>query len=67
MAIGGPLALLAYIGVLLGAWDDTSGVPVALTALEAAWELLLSTWLLIRGFRPSPALTGPPVAPSRGG
>ncbi len=30
--IGGPLALLAGIGVLLGAWDTTSGLPVALTA-----------------------------------
>ena len=27
--IGGPLALLAGIGVLLGAWDRTSGLPVA--------------------------------------
>jgi hypothetical protein len=60
--IGGPLALLAGIGVLLGAWDITSGLPVALTAPEAIWELSLSVWLLIKGFRPSPILTGQPVA-----
>jgi hypothetical protein len=59
--IGGPLALLAGIGVLLGAWDSTSGLPVALTAPEAIWEFSLSVWLLARGFRPSPILTGPPV------
>ena len=62
--IGGPLALLAGIGVVLGAWDITSGLPVALTAPEAIWEFSLSVWLLARGFRPSPILTGPPVIPS---
>ena len=63
--IGGPLALLAGIGVLLGAWDITSGLPVALTAPEAIWEFSLSVWLLVRGFRPSPILTGQPVIPSQ--
>jgi len=63
--IGGPLALLAGIGVLLGVWDSTSGLPVAMTAPEAIWEFSLSIWLLVRGFRPSPILTGPPVIPSQ--
>ena len=63
--IGGPLALLAGIGVLVGAWDRTSGLPVALTAPEAIWEFSLSVWLLVRGFRPSSILTGPPVVPSK--
>lgn len=57
--IGGPLALLAGIGVLVGAWDMTAGLPVALTAPEAIWELSLSIYLLARGFRPSTILTGP--------
>ncbi len=65
--IGGPLALLAGIGVLLGAWDIRAGLPVALTAPEAIWEFSLSIWLLARGFRPSPILTGPPVVPSKTG
>ena len=60
--VGGPLALLAGIGVLLGAWESTSGLPVALTAPEAIWEFSLSVWLLLKGFRPSPILTGPPVS-----
>jgi hypothetical protein len=63
--IGGPLALLAGIGVMLGAWDRTSGLPVALTAPEAIWEFSLSVWFLAKGFRPSPILTGPPTNPSQ--
>jgi len=61
--IGGPLALLAGIGVLLGA--NPSGLPVALTAPEAIWEFSLSVWFLARGFRPSPVLSGPPVIPNQ--
>ena len=60
--IGGPLAFLGGIGVLLGAWDNPSGPLTALTVLEVIWEFSLSVWLLIRGFRPSPILTGEPVA-----
>jgi hypothetical protein len=59
--VGGPLALLAGTGVLLRAWDMHAALPVACTAPEAFWELSLSVWLLARGFRPSPILTGPPV------
>jgi uncharacterized protein DUF4386 len=61
--IGGPLALLAGTGVLLGAfgWDIHSGLPVLMTGPEAIWEFSLSVWLLAKGFRPSPILTGPPV------
>lgn len=59
--IGGPLAVAAGAGVLLGAWSMTAGLPVALTAPEAIWELSLSLWLLAKGFRPSPVLTGATV------
>lgn len=62
--IGGPLAIVAGVGVLLGAWEMTSGLPVALTAPEALWEFSLSVWLLFLGFRPSPILTGTPVIPT---
>ena len=59
--IGGPLALIAGIGVLLGAWDLHAGLPVALTAPEALWEFSLSIWLLVKGFGESPILTGRPA------
>src|SRR3712207_3277299 len=64
--VGGPLALIAGTGVLLGAWASTSGLPVALTAPEAIWEFSLSIWLLVKGFRPSPILSGAPVIPGTG-
>src|SRR4051794_30414561 len=63
--IGGPLAVLAGVGVLLGVWDMHSGLPVLMTAPEAIWEFSLSVWLLFLGFRPSPILTGEPVIPSQ--
>jgi hypothetical protein len=59
--VGGPLALLAGVGVLLGAWSIHAGLPVALTAPEALWEFSLSVWLLIKGFSPSPILHGQPA------
>jgi hypothetical protein len=59
--VGGPLALAAGVGVLLGVWGMHSGLPVAMTAPEAIWEFSLSVWLLARGFRPSPILTGEPL------
>ena len=62
--VGGPSALIAGTGVLLGVWESTSGLPVALTAPEAIWELSLSLWLLIKGLRPSPILTGTPISPA---
>ena len=59
--VGGPLALCAGTGVLLGAWDSTDALPAAMTAPEAIWEFSLSVWLLVKGFRPSPILTGAAV------
>ena len=56
--VGGPLALLAGTGVLLGLWSIHAGLPVAMTVPEMIWELSLSVWLLVRGFRPSAVLTG---------
>jgi hypothetical protein len=63
---GGPLALVAGIGVLVGAWDIHSGLSVGFTAPEAVWEFSLTVWLLVAGFRPSPILTGPAVEPGSG-
>ena len=63
--IGGPLAVLAGVGVLLGAWDIHDGLPVLMTAPEAIWEFSLSVWLLFLGFRPSPILTGQPIIPTQ--
>jgi hypothetical protein len=60
--IGGPLALVGGVGVLFGTWSDPSTVLFLFTAAEIIWEFSLSIYLLFRGFRPSPILTGTPVA-----
>jgi Domain of unknown function (DUF4386) len=60
--IGGPLALVGGVGVLFGSWTDPSPVLFLFTAAEIIWEFSLSVYLLFRGFRPSPILTGTPVA-----
>jgi hypothetical protein len=52
--IGGPLAVVAGILVLLGIFDTNSLPPVLLTALEFLWEASLSIWLIGKGFTPSP-------------
>jgi len=63
--VGGPLALVGGIGVLLGGWDDPSNVLFLFTVAEIIWEFSLSVYLLVKGFRPSPVLTGQPVVPGR--
>ncbi len=63
--IGGPLALVGGVGVLFGRWEDPSTVLFLFTAAEIVWEFSLSIYLLVRGFRPSPILTGPPVVPDQ--
>lgn len=59
--VGGPLAVAGGVGVLLGGWDDPSGVLFAFTAAEIIWEFSLSIWLLVKGFRPSTVLRGQAV------
>jgi len=59
--VGGPLAVLGGVGVLLDLWADPSTVLFLFTAAEIVWEFSLSIYLLVRGFRPSPVLSGRPV------
>lgn len=48
--VGAPLLLASSVGVLFGAWTQTSTVG-ALAALPiAAWELAFGLWLTFRGF-----------------
>ncbi len=69
--IGGPLSLVGLTGVLFGQWEQTGETQFLFTLGEIAWELSLSFYLIIKGFRPSPILAdeaGIEVdgAPSRG-
>jgi hypothetical protein len=56
--IGAPLLVAGDAFVLLDLIGRTS-TPAALTALPIAlWELSLGVWLVVKGFRPSPILSG---------
>jgi Domain of unknown function (DUF4386) len=54
--IGGPLAFVAGILVVVGAVEQGSGVQDLLTVPEILWEAFLGIYLTVRGFRPSPIL-----------
>jgi hypothetical protein len=56
--IGGPLAFLGGILVLFDAIEPGSGPLFLLTALEIAWEASLGIYLIVKGFKPSPILSG---------
>jgi hypothetical protein len=58
--IGGPLVTASGIAVLFGLYEQAS-VVAAITALpETAWEAMLGTWLIVKGFNPSSAILSEP-------
>jgi hypothetical protein len=52
------LGFVAAVLVLFGATHSMSTVQVVLNLPIAANELVLAIWLIVKGFRPSPAATG---------
>jgi hypothetical protein len=62
--VGGPLAFLAGVLVLLGAGDTQSGPLFLLTIPEIVWEAFIAIYCTRKGFRPSPVLAG--LEPSTG-
>jgi hypothetical protein len=55
--IGGPLSLVGLVFVLFGAWDQDAPPQFLFTLGEIIWELGLSIYLIVKGFRPSPITT----------
>jgi hypothetical protein len=51
--IGGPLLLASDIAILFGAYKQTAGISGVLTVPEAAWELSLGIYLIVKGFKTS--------------
>ena len=52
--IGGPLLIVAFVGVLFGAFEQVS-LPAAIATIpEFLWELSLGIYLIVKGFQPSP-------------
>jgi hypothetical protein len=58
--IGGPLSLVGLTFVLFGQWEQEGEMQFLFTLGEIAWELSLSFYLIIKGFRPSPILGNSP-------
>jgi hypothetical protein len=56
--VGAPLLFAANIATLFGHNEQSSGVTMLATLPIAAWELSVGTWMLVRGFRPSPVTAG---------
>jgi len=56
--VGGPLAFVGGVLILFDVIQPLSSAIFAFTALEIAWELSITTYTLLKGFRPSPALQG---------
>ena len=55
--IGGPLLLVAFVGVLFGVFEQVS-LPAAIATIpEFLWELSIGVYLVVKGFQPSPITT----------
>lgn len=50
--VGGPLAFLGGVLVLFGVLEQMSAGLFALTALEIVWELSITFYPIVKGFRP---------------
>ena len=56
--VGGPLAFVGGVLVLFDALKPMSAGLFALTVLEIAWELSITIYPIVKGFRPSALLEG---------
>ena len=52
--IGAPLLFAANSATLFGHNEQTSAISMLATLPIAAWELSVGTWMLVKGFKPSP-------------
>ena len=54
----GSLIFGSGTAVLFGAYEDLSTTGVVAAAPVFAWEVSVAVWMIVKGFRPSPVLTG---------
>jgi Domain of unknown function (DUF4386) len=57
--VAGSLATASAVAELFGLYQQVSGPATVLVFPEALWEASLGVWLAVKGFRPSPILSGP--------
>jgi hypothetical protein len=58
--VGGPLIFASSIAVLFGAYEQ-DGAHAILSLPEAIFEAAFAIYLIVKGFRPSPVLSGAPA------
>ncbi len=56
--IGGPLLIIAGVLVIFDVLEASGPVQGVMTIPEALWELSLGIYLVVKGFRPTPTLSG---------
>ncbi|TCO13149.1 uncharacterized protein DUF4386 [Kribbella steppae] len=56
--IGAPLLFAANIATLFGHNEQDSGITMLATVPVAFWEVSVGTWMLVKGFKPSPVTAG---------
>lgn len=56
--IGAPLLFAANVATLFGHNEQGSGITMLATLPIAFWELSVGTWMLVKGFKPSPVTAG---------
>jgi hypothetical protein len=52
--IGGPVSVVGLTFVLFGQWEQDDPEQFLFTLGEIAWELSLSVYLIVKGFKPAP-------------
>lgn len=56
--VGGSLAFATATAELFSVYQQTSTLAGVAIIPEAAFEALLGIWLIVKGFRPSPVISG---------
>jgi hypothetical protein len=56
--VGAPLLFAATFAALYGHAEPGTGISMLATLPIAAWELSVGTWMLVKGFKPSPVTAG---------
>ena len=56
--IGGPLVMASGIAVLFGVFKAGAAGQAIATIPEFLWELSLGIYLIVKGFKPSPIISG---------
>jgi Domain of unknown function (DUF4386) len=56
--VGGGLICASSMAVLFGLYEQLSTIGLVVALPVFAWEVSLAVWLIVKGFRPVPVLTG---------